>query len=430
MVDALEASLAKVWMWRARPDNPFEHPDYKALVEVCHGRFPQAGSPSSLGWALSNALDRLGAPFSLPRAAAVPLSPAPAAVRLERAFLATQAQQLHLCPLDLADDLPVWSFGKAEVRTFSSDELLDLIDPFGVDRLRPFWSFDADRFSRINWLLVRDTVTLDADVGKRAWPFLFETLDKDYSKIEPHQERFPTVVERALFALLLAPWEDWTEHRELNWRAFTVPWAHTVDEDLFVARHRLPSAETLSFEPDFYERDGETIEVERRVRYPLYEAAMDVNNLVNDAFAAQVDRAADSTMFETPIAHFLVRAFGADGIDEFIGHLTMLEAALGQREPFSTAKVRARVAALLNDPAAAAAYGDLFELRSQFVHGRTMDAISGEERCQARGLARRVAVALVERADSEAPSNRSAELEVLRIQGEALLKPAKTTPTP
>lgn len=83
---------------------------------------------------------------------------------------------------------------------FTADELLALIDPLAVDRLRPSWSFNADRFSQINWLVVRETVALEANVGKRALPWLFETLNRDFFKIEPHKERYPAPVERALFS--------------------------------------------------------------------------------------------------------------------------------------------------------------------------------------------------------------------------------------
>jgi hypothetical protein len=39
-------------------------------------------------------------------------------------------------------------------------------------------------------------------------------------------------------------------------------------------------------------------------------------------------------LFETPIAHFLVRAFLAEGVDEFLAHITTIEAALGLRADY------------------------------------------------------------------------------------------------
>ena len=420
----LKQALTEVWNWRSRPEQLFEQAEFKSLVATCDRLFPHAGGLSSLPWALSNALDRLGAPYSLPRSARAPLSPVEACEYLERGFLANEARRIHICPLDLADDLPGWSFGDAEVRVLSATELLDIVDPLGVDRLRPFWTFDAERFTKMNWLIVRETVALAADVGQRAVPWLFETIDRDFFKIEPHQERYPAKVEEALFVLLLAPWEDWTEYRELNWRAFNVPWVHTVNEDPFVSRHRLPSAGTLSFEPDIFEHDGEVIELERRVRYRLSDEVLEVHRLVDDALVDRARRASASNLFETPVAHFFVRAFAADGIDEFLGHLTMLEAALGQHEGGATARVKQRLAGLLGDATVAGIYGDLFDLRSQFVHGRRMTSISGEDRCKARNLARRAAAALVERACRTAPEDRTADLEILRAAGAALLTQA------
>jgi hypothetical protein len=192
-----------------------------------------------------------------------------------------------------------------------------------------------------------------------------------------------------------------------------------------VSRHRLPFAETLSFEPDVFEVDGETVELERRVRYQLGDAASNVNALVGDELVGRVERAATSPLFETPVTHFLVRAFAADGIDEFMGRLTMIEAALGQHEKKATECVKRRIAGLLGDAAVAADYGELFDLRSQFVHGRSMTAIRGEDRCRARSLARLTASALVERACDTMPSDREGELEKLRTAGSAVRKPQK-----
>jgi hypothetical protein len=45
------------------------------------------------------------------------------------------------------------------------------------------------------------------------------TLDRDFSEIDPYAGRFPPVVERALFFLLLAPWE---RIRPVSWPARSV----------------------------------------------------------------------------------------------------------------------------------------------------------------------------------------------------------------
>jgi hypothetical protein len=69
-------------------------------------------------------------------------------------------------------------------------------------------------------------------------------------------------------------------------------------------------------------------------------------------------------LFETPIVHFIVHAFLADGMDEVMAHMTAIEAGLGlemdhrrglrpkpdsHRNVSASDRAAARLAALLND---------------------------------------------------------------------------------
>ena len=58
-------------------------------------------------------------------------------------------------------------------------------------------------------------------------------------------------------------------------------------------------------------------------------------------------------------------------------------------------RMRGRVAGLLGDRGYADQYETLFNVRSAFLHGRTMAAISTSERVLARSLARQVVEALI-----------------------------------
>ncbi len=113
--------------------------------------------------------------------------------------------------------------------------------------------------------------------------------------------------------------------------------------------------------------------------------------------------------------HFLVRAALSDGMDQIIGHMTTIEAALGLQSDFSnkgrpkadkmgaTARLTKWVGALLSDPQAGLDYAALFETRSAFVHGRSLPgAISSADRNRARSLARRVVLALIDAATGPA----------------------------
>jgi hypothetical protein len=209
---------------------------------------------------------------------------------------------------------------------------------------------------------------------------------------------------------------------EIDWRGFRVRWVYKLDNDLFVRPPLPPSPDTLSWEPDFFaDLDGDLVEVERPTRLYLNDAAAGAFAWLNDATWSELTRARQSPLFETPIAHFLERAFLADPLDEFLAHITTIEAALGlqsdyyrKSRPKIAKKLRvtdcmaARVSALLGAKNDGEDYCRLFDIRSLFLHGRKMDAIPGEERIAVRRLAQRVVNGLIGAALAE-PALRSRE---------------------
>jgi hypothetical protein len=135
----------------------------------------------------------------------------------------------------------------------------------------------------------------------------------------------------------------------------------------------------------------------------------------------QTDTRAPIALFETPIAHFLVGAFLADGVDELLAHVFTIEAALGlwnepkipglKKQPSATDRMVACVSALLGEKSAGEEYRRLFDLRSAYVHGRTMSTIPGRKRLKARQLARRVVNGIIDAALTDpAPQSREAYL--------------------
>lgn len=149
------------------------------------------------------------------------------------------------------------------------------------------------------------------------------------------------------------------------------------------------------------------LEVDRRQALRLGEREERVGHEVRWAIVEQAKR---SVLFETPIAHFLVRAFLAEGVDEFLAHITTIEAALGLRADYqksfriapdrhkgmrATNRMRGRVAGLLGGRSHADQYEQLFDIRSAFLHGRAMTDISTQEQVMARSLARQVVEALI-----------------------------------
>ena len=433
MVDhQLREALAAVWQIpRPGPDNLLADPAFASLSKLCNLLY--GGGKSALG--LSNALSSLGLPCRLPATQAnLALDLSTAAEALRQAFTRKKSMRRYLCPLGLADDLPPLTFGGSQVARFSAAELETLFDAPKLSRNFPTMPLDVDRLSQFHWLVVEEEIDLDPRPEARAVPFMFTDMSQDFGEIEPHLGRFPPAVESAVFFLLLAPWEDWSTMPEVDWRGFRIPWIYTVDDDLFVRPERSPTADSLTLEPWIVEdSSGEEIELERPSTLPLEDRAVPALQLLTDTKWTELQVARATPLFETPIAHFLVRAFLADGMDEIMAHMTAIEAALGleadyRRKPKSdlhrqmsaTNRVAARLGALLADAKAIKDYRDLFELRSAFVHGRAgIQRVSTPRRVLARSLARRTVQALVSRA-SQSPRTRDKVMVELLDKGAVL----------
>lgn len=414
-------------------ENLSSMPAFLDLHELCKQRYDV-----SARFALGTALRNLGLPCTRsPASEWDAFDPEDAAAAIHRAFMQRSKRRRHICPLDLADTLPPLDFGQASVRTFDVPGLVALFDGARLARLYPGKPLDAARFADFHWLVVEEEIAVDPRPDARSAPMIFTDLRRDFGAVEPHRARFPAAVEKALFFLLLAPWEEWSTLPEVDWRGFRIPWIHTIEDDLFAHPVPPPGADGLSLEP-WFGRDsfGKEFEDERPTILPLGgEAEAGLVRFTESAWL-ELEEARATDLFETPVEHFLLRAFFAEGMDEIMAHMTTIEAALGlemdhlrgmrprtdpYRDRSATDRISARIAALLNERDAVEAYKDLFRLRSTFVHGRAgLQPISTTERIRARSLARRVVRALVDLARMSRVEREEA-LEALLDQGMVML---------
>lgn len=407
----LEASIAALWHL-----NPVDWgelsraPEFARLCDICQHRYPTSRvSPRQrLVFALSNALRAFGLTNGSTSQGETLISIEDASAQLDAAFRRTQSIYTYLCPLDWAGNLPNLTFGSNYIKKFLAAELEDLVDAPRLKRTHPTRAFDAECFSEFNWLVVKEVVPLGTKPETRTVRNFSNNFNVDFGSIEPHPDRFPKSVELALFALLLVPWEDWTYYAAIDWRAFRVPWIYATHDDIFDLIAPPPSPDSLSWlQETGTDQHGE--EVEFMVPAQLSLDCADASVALNDTAWLDLERARQSPLFETPIAHFLVRAFLSDGIDEFLAHITAIEAAVGLgidydnrgrpklancKNPGATKRMAMRLSALLQDQAAATDFEKLFDARSQYLHGRAMDRIPGELRVSARRLARRTVTAL------------------------------------
>lgn len=426
----LREAIAALWQVRRLPGPEnylrlFRTPEFARLRDACSQLYPEVchDEAAMLDFALAYALHSLGLPGRPPPAARDLALPAGiAAARLHAAFKQKQGRRIYLCPLDQTGDLPPLTFGPNRIAKFTPAELEKLVDQPRLRRINRLWAFDAARFSKFTWLAIEETYPLARTAGERAEPGAFTPPLFVFSSppIEPHRRRFPAAVENALFAMLLAPWEEWIRFSGWTWHCFEVPWVYEVNDDLFVRPQLPPLINSLSWtESEFDEEEGEIPGTEEPRHRELKTSEADLSESLNDSRWTDVLCALESPLFETPVAYFFVKAFidSEDPLDEFITHLIAIEAALGlESDPHNrtTACVARRVSKLLGTKGEGEVYRDLFKLRSRFLHGRKMEAIPADNRLGARRLARRIVQKLVEAAVKQpCPDSREYYLKAL-----------------
>lgn len=250
----LREAVAALWaIPPPGPENIYYAPEFVRVREVCKTLYPEAcaGSGLVLDFALSDALDALGAPCRPPPAdPRLTLPPEIAAGRLHAAFRQSEIRGVYLCPLDRADRLPDLTFGPNRIAKLTAAELEKLI--------------------------------------------------------------------------------DWLRHKRVNagwmWRAFEVPREHATHDDLFVRPKGPPSADTLSW-VDGLGDDGEQVFFDPAPA-PLKIGGASVSDWLNDRRWADLMTVEKNQLFQSPVKHFFVKAFLEEPVDEFLAHITTIDAAL------------------------------------------------------------------------------------------------------
>jgi hypothetical protein len=404
----MEAALAPLWrIPSCQSRGVFQHVAFKWLERHCEVAYPSFGNWFSRSFALMHALNAVGLPCEQPPGLPA-VNVATAARRFVDAMQASTVTRRYLAPLHLADDLPSMHFGNARVTRFTPDELREVMEFDQLVRQGHALAPDIGLLSQLQWLVVEHTVPTLQGLAARGSRLFQGGFEADSGAIDPHEGRHPAPVMDALFALLLQPWEEWHGHGDYDWRAFTIPWVHVATGDIFDRAQAIPPAADLAWESHYV---GDEEVGEKPIVWNLELADTAALEAISDAYWARLEKARHSVLLETPVQHFLLRAFFSDGMDEIIAHMTAVEAALGLQADFTkrgrrrlpamnpSERVQRRIEALLDDSSAGLDYKTLSEVRGEFVHGRKIEGkVPSETRNLARRLARRVANALVEKA--------------------------------
>lgn len=357
------------------------------------------------------------------------------ATKIHEALCRTTTTKIYLCPLDCADHIEQITFGNAEIRELPASELEIILEEKQFKRLPYYKQCDLNALSKFKWLVVREEVELHPKISHRTYDFLSTSLERDYGAIKPYYQRYPDAFNLSLFGLLLAPWEEWVTHIEIEWKAFHVKWVHTVENDLFSNQKNIPDADTLTWNYSYYnDNDGNEHEIYHPAELPNNCPLGALALVVNNQLMADIGTAINNGLINEAARHHFIKAFLSDGIDEFLAHIVVIDACLGEPHGLEeklnltkdekklkpTGRLKYRLVGLLDDSSVKASIDTLYRIRSEYVHGRDMAEISGSDKNLARVLARKTLFEIVKMVQ------RSPKIEKLELLTSLLRKGMNT----
>lgn len=324
-----------------------------------------------------------------------------------RALNKKQSRQTYLCPLDWADYIPEITFGNATIKQFTKLELDALLNSSQRQR-GPFYApADTTGLSRFTWLVVEHNVELQADFYDRytQWPQWFKSEDQP-GTVYPYNHDYPDAVQRAIFLLMLAPWEEWMESAPSSWSPFDIPWVYTLSDDIFQIQYTVPTASSLTWLPNLYGDDDQASYTQSPALRHLLIDEDKLRSHVDPDVRKGLEVAINRGLINAAAHHQFVKAFQSDGVDAFLAHIVVIDACLGGKSDNNglvnklknlgdTTKLKLRLVGLLNDASAKESMHFLYKARSDYVHGNALEKIPAEHLRLARILARKVLIAVI-----------------------------------
>lgn len=319
---------------------------------------------------LRNLFRSTGAPWfrnaTFPKAADVP-------ALIEDAYRRRTQRITHFIPLDMADELPSIDYGPYSLRRFSADQLSEAL---GIERLSRYGEVctpDLAALSEFQWLTY-------SEYTERALPFrskeFLQKLDFDeIGRIRQRNRRFSEEVELGLFILTLVAWEDCTGGQFISWQPFRTPWSYVLSDDPFVFPPRAPDPRTLTWET-VAAADGAPFEIaycNTISKIERLNLAQTLNQLYERVSAVLSRARAGKSCFNLLIEHYMLRAFQEDGLDQLLWHSATVDAALGDRGASATRRLVRKVALITQDDSLGAKFEEIYDRRSEYIHGRRID---------------------------------------------------------
>jgi hypothetical protein len=374
----LQAAIARLWAKKYRTEPAaLSSEEFAAVCDLCRALYCKPGTPyhvdkdfdfAQLRTEVRNVFRHAGAPWF----EGIAPTPEVASTAIEGAYQRSEQRVTHLVPLDIADDLPATSFGPFEARQYSKAEFSGLVSLAKLARFGPPYVLDVEKLSQFTWLVFREQ-----QPRHKVWrsdTFLDGTNWDEIGRVRQLKRRFSPELELGLFVLTLPAWEDVTVNNYWTWQPFRFPWVYAVSDDPLREPQRAPDPASLTWENRI---DANTEEL---YSVPQQNVLDDVNKLNLPEYLSHLWPKAQSVLgkarveqgcFNPLIEHYFLRAFEEEGLDQLLWHAAAVDAAVGKNEGSgSTDKLCQRVRKLTDDHVLTGKFAELYDRRSEYIHGR------------------------------------------------------------
>ena len=253
----------------------------------------------------------------------------------------------YYIPLNYSLEFPRLRFGYAELRRFTESELSMA---WRIEELFDHGSAfvpDVGALCGFQYLVVNENAQSRpwTAPGEATFPLNFHP-DR-LERVAVYQRRFPPIIDRAIFCLLLQPIEDAIDYG-IDWRPFETPILYIRHDDAEGQPWPAPDPSKLARTPRF-SADGEdyyspiscgecfraSLEDELKGTWQLLEGLLPLEGAPQSAINPLVER-------------FVLRAYEQGRFEGLIMHMIAIDAMLGRRENDATKKTKRRISKLLD----------------------------------------------------------------------------------
>ena len=399
----LQAAIARLWAADHKTeDSALASKEFLGLFNLC--RQLTAGTRyqvradfdvTQLQWEIRNLFRTIGAPWF---EGVVPTTES-ATSSLQKAYSDEEHSLVQLVPLDIADELPRFAYGPFEVRDFSTAEFSQIVQLARLSRFGPFATPDVAKLSQFTWLVCR-TVQRRYPPTRSA-TFLNGIQLDEVGRIRHRKRRFDPALESGMFVLILPPWEDATVHEFWTWQPFRMPWVYQLSNDPLREPPRAPDLSTLTWElrVDPGTEDEYEVPLQNTIDSKIDLRLSDLPLLWEKAELVLAKARSGKGCFNPLVEHYFLRAFEDEGLDQLLWHIATVDAAIGDGDKKRLVK---RVKQLVQDAKSAKLFAELYDLRSEYVHGRPIDDSNlwQTNLREARRIARQVVLGVLQSAYS------------------------------